>query len=187
MNYTKLYLLLFLIITISCQNSKETEIVKDDIFDVFDNGILGNINGAIELEITAYFDECGEWGGHQEKFRIYRINNKNLFVDFLLDTVDCHLSYPHPPKFIKLKTIELTEKEEKLIVSNLNILLKSSLENLDFGYGRHYQAVVYSTIFSDTTMLIQTGEMLRSHYGDAFYNLKSKLNINTEKGRINPS
>lgn len=182
------FILIILLFVVSCQNSKETEIVvESDIpAELFNDGILGNINGGVELEILARFDECGEGGGHEEKFRIYRVNNKDLFIDFLLDTVKCNPFYSLFPKFVKLKTIKLTKKEESLIVSNLSILLKNSLKN-QFLYSQYHHAIVYSTVFSDTTMLIQTGGYFQGDCEKAFRKLKSELNINTEKGRINPS
>ena len=95
--------------------------------DELQQRILGNVMGLNRLELTASFDECGEWGGHDEKFDIYR-EDKILFVEYIQDIVDCKDPYAENRKIAERKTLQLNETHEKAIVNYLNSLLEIGLK-----------------------------------------------------------
>ena len=85
---------------------------KSKFADEYQKRILGNVMGSNRLELTASFDECGEWGGHNESFDIYR-ENKILYAKYLEDIVDCKNPYEGSKMslFIKLnpKAIQIRD------------------------------------------------------------------------------
>lgn len=98
------------------------------------------------LRLYAYFDECGEFGGHREQIRIYKIKGTipgdsldTLGADFLIDTVKCA---PDNSKrlFRKTKTKILTRNDKKVLLKYMSELLENALNetwrsNAGKGYG----------------------------------------------------
>ncbi|MBG25681.1 MULTISPECIES: hypothetical protein [Croceibacter] len=131
----------------SCETSeKKTKSKSDEL----QQRILGNVMGLNRLELTASFDECGEWGGHDEKFDVYR-ENKILFAEYVEDIVDCKDPYAENRKIAERKTLRLNETHEKAIVNYLTSLLETGLKmELPFHAGTYYSAVM-----NDSTMILK--------------------------------
>ena len=118
--------------------------------DELQERILGNVMGLNRLELTASFDECGEWGGHDEKFDVYR-ENKILFAEYVEDIVDCKDPYTENRKIAERKTLRLNETHEKAIVNYLTSLLETGLKmELPF-----YAGTFYSAVMNDSTMILK--------------------------------
>ncbi|AUC79970.1 hypothetical protein CW736_11610 [Nonlabens sp. MB-3u-79] len=143
-----LFLLIISVFTGSCGTSKKKP--KSKFADEYQKRILGNVMGLNRLELNASFDECGEWGGHNESFDIYR-ENKILYAEYIEDIVDCKNPYDENRKIAERKTIRLNEKHEKAIAEYLNSLLEIGLK-MEFPYhaGSYYQAVM-----NDSTMILK--------------------------------
>ena len=143
-----LFLLIISVFAVSCVTSKKKS--KSKFADEYEKRILENVMGLNRLELTASFDECGEWGGHDEKFDIYR-ENKILFAEYVEDIVNCKDPYAENRKIAERKTIRLNETDEKAIVKYLNSLLEIGLKmELPFHAGTYYSAVM-----NDSTMILK--------------------------------
>ena len=85
------------------------------------------------LKLSAYFDECGEFGGHREQIRIYKIEGTfpgdsldTLGADFLIDTVKC-ASDNRKRIFSRMKTRILTGNDKRVILQYMGKLLVNAL------------------------------------------------------------
>lgn len=142
-----LYILIISVFTGSCRTSKKKP--KANFMDEYQKRILGNVMGLNRLELSSSFDECGEWGGHNEKFDIYR-EDKILYAKYTEDIVDCNNPYDKKRKIAESKIIELNENHEKAIVKYLKSLVDNSLKmEIPFHAGTYYQAVM-----NDSTLVL---------------------------------
>ena len=85
------------------------------------------------LKLSAYFDECGEFGGHREQMRIYKIrgtipggSSDTLGADFYVDTVKC-ASDNRKRVFVRIKSKVLTVDDKRLLLNYMGDLLKKAL------------------------------------------------------------
>ncbi len=161
-----LLLIIIAIFTISCGTSNKKP--KSNFTDEYQKRILGNVMGLNRLELTASFDDCGEWGGHNETFDIYR-ENKILYAEYVEDIVDCKNPYEENRKIAERKTIRLNEKHEKAIAEYLNSLLDIGLKmEIPFHAGSYYQAIM-----NDSTMILKYNSA-RSNWAE-YEKLKNEL------------
>lgn len=131
----------------SCETSEKK---PKSSFDQLKERILGNVMGLNRLQLTARFSECGEWGGHFEKFDIYR-ENKILLADYVEDVVDCKAPYAKHRKIAEQKTLQLNETHEKAIITYLKSLLETGLKlETPFHAGTDYRAVM-----NDSTLILR--------------------------------
>jgi hypothetical protein len=114
-------LIILLFLTISCSKTplKNTEI----------KNLLQNIKDTDTITIEAKFADCGEWGGHIERFDILRKNDNTLSVHYSRDTVNC----PDPSCFNR-RIIEewinkLSDKDQVLIINFIHELIDKSFNN----------------------------------------------------------
>ncbi|MCD8423636.1 hypothetical protein [Tenacibaculum finnmarkense] len=143
-------ILSILLISVFIGSSETSEKKTKSKSDELQQRILGNVMGLNRLELTASFDECGEWGGHDEKFDIYR-ENKILYAEYIEDIVDCKDPYSENRKIAQKDTIRLNEIHEKAIAEYLKSLLEIGLKmELPSHAGTYYQAVM-----NDSTMILK--------------------------------
>jgi len=161
-----LLLIIITVFTVSCGTSNKKP--KSKFADEYQKRILGNVMGLNRLELTASFDECGEWGGHNETFDIYR-ENKILYAEYVEDIVDCKNPYEENREIAERKTIRLNEKHEKAIAEYLNSLLEIGLKmELPYHAGSYYQAIM-----NDSTMVLKY-HSARSNWAE-YEKLKNEL------------
>jgi len=157
-----------LIISVFIASCETSEKKPKSNSDELQQRILGNVMGLNRLELTASFDECGEWGGHDEKFDIYR-ENKILFAEYIEDIVDCKDPYSQNRKIALKKIIRLNETHEKAISNYLKSLLEIGLKmELPFHAGTYYSAVM-----NDSTMILKY-HSVKSSWNE-YENLKMEL------------
>ena len=97
------------------------------------------------LKLSAYFDECGEFGGHREQMRIYKIrgtipggSSDTLGADFYVDTVKC-ASDNRKRVFVRIKSKVLTVDDKRLLLNYTGDLLKNALnEGVHSNAGKVY-------------------------------------------------
>jgi hypothetical protein len=161
-----LFILIISVFVGSCSTSKNKP--KSKLADEYQKRILGNVMGLNRLELSASFDECGEWGGHDEKFDIYR-ENKILYAEYIEDIVDCKNPYDENRKIAEKKTIQLNANHEKAIRKYLKSLLEVGLKmELPYHAGSYYQAVM-----NDSTMILKYHSVGSSW--EEYERLKSEL------------
>ncbi len=143
-------ILLILIISVFTGSCETSERKTKSNFDELQERVLGNVMGLNRLELSASFDECGEWGGHDEKFDIYR-ENKILYAEYIEDIIDCKDLYTENRKIAKKKTIRLNESQEKAIVKYLKSLLETGLKMELISHAGTY----YNAVMNDSTMILK--------------------------------
>ena len=158
-------ILLILIISVftgSCVTSKKKPTTS--FMGEYQKRILGKIMGLNRLELRSRFNECGEWGGHNEMFDIYR-EEKVLYAEYTEDEIDCNKPYSVNKKIAKRKTIRLNKKKEKAIAEYLNSLLSYGLK---MEYPTH-AGTYYQAIMNDSTLI------LKYHSSNSLWNEYKKL------------
>ena len=152
--------LIFTIFMISCCNIKS---VKDDIsksnkndkLDFFQAYDLGSSGSKTRLIIYANFDECGEWGGHTEKFEIFSKRDKEFYANYTRTKVDCNKvgELYGKPEFQRPyinKEINVGYKQKIAINDYLLSLIKSKINENFVGHaGQNFGAIK-----TDSTLVI---------------------------------
>lgn len=149
-----------LFLLISCEKKlnriqgEEVEIEKDTI-TIFDSTDLGAFGSPAKLLIYANFDECGEWGGHEETFEISTETGYNFYAIYKRTKVDCDkinelYGTPNFQQPDVSKEILLSENNIIAINNYLSTLVKSKIKERFPGHsGQRYGA-----INSDSTFVI---------------------------------
>ncbi len=150
-------LVIFLIILNSCadKNSEMKIESSTDKFIFFEPADLGAFGSKTRLIIYVKFDECGEWGGHEENFEVFSKRDKQFYVKYKRTKVDCDKvgelygkpEFQQPDKELEFK---LTEKNIIAINNYLSKLLKSKISERFPGHsGRNF-----GVMKSDSTLII---------------------------------
>jgi hypothetical protein len=108
------------------------------------------------LTLFARYNECGEFGGHTEVFRIYQSEKNEIYADYKKDTLDCKDRATR--KIIYSQTFKLDRKVQQLVIRYLGELLNQNF--IDKGFVGH-AGEYYSAISSDSSLVI-------SHYTDHY-------------------
>lgn len=77
---------------VCCQKEveKQTNATRNKAaIDFFEPADLGAFGSDVRLIIYANFDECGEWGGHKERFEIFAKKNQAFYAKYTRTKVDC--------------------------------------------------------------------------------------------------
>jgi hypothetical protein len=136
-------------------------------------GQIRNLWRTDTLTLYARFDECGEWGGHIEVFKLYSksespmTSSENLWFDYKRDSVDCSNPYENRDWTYSF-TDKLTDDDQKKVIEYIHDLLNNSIntENLPRHSGQYY-----SVFTRDSAIVI-------SNYGppvDGFQKLRTQL------------
>ena len=103
---------------------------------------FGSISDNYTLMLTGYFDDCGEFGGHEETIELIRIDRK-LSAIFTVYDKSCQNTNYAKPKILKTKTYFVEENKVPNFQEYLNKLLIKSLEYyVPFHAGRTYSATL---------------------------------------------
>ena|SRR5690606_4404549 len=157
MNKLTIFLVLFLIILNSCNEKKidtENKIIKEEII-FFEPADLGAFGSDTRFIIYAHFDECGEWGGHEESFEIFSKEDKNFYAKYLRTKVDCEklgelYGKPEFQQPLLNKEFKLTESNIIAINNYLSNLLKSKISERFPGHAGQ----TFGAMKSDSTFII---------------------------------
>jgi hypothetical protein len=148
-NFGTVLLLAFLIISCNKEESfsKNTESSFENILDHTDT-----------LSIDSRFEDCGEWGGHDEQIKIYSSDKKEI-LNYIKYKVDCgnrnHLGQIIQTKAFS-KTIILSKAQNKAIMDYINNLLKLKFIKQSFGNSGNSFSIERSD-----------GSLHISHYGSS--------------------
>jgi len=121
---------------ISCNKKTEKDNLKpksSNKVDFFEPANLGAFGSKTRLIIYAYFDECGEWGGHEESFEIFSKHDQEFYAEYTRTKVDCEkigALYGKPEfqqAYVK-KELKLENKQKVAINKYLLSLLKSKIK-----------------------------------------------------------
>ena len=164
-----------LTILIGC-NDGRTKKRPDDITrqKIKTIGQINNLWRTDTLTLFAEFDECGEWGGHSEIFKIYTksdtpmTSSADLWFDYKRDSVDCSGDPNKNRKWVFKFSGRLTNEDQKKVIKYVHNLLDNSLSNKR---PPTHSGQYYSVFNSDSTIVI-------SNYGppvEEFLSLRTRL------------
>src|SRR5690606_10452650 len=153
----KLNIIVLLILTflISC-NKNDTKIQTNiDNLNFFQPAELGAFGSKTRFIIYAYFDECGEWRGHEETFEIFSKEDKKFYARYIRTKVDCQKvgEFYGTPEFQQPNIeseFKLTENNIIEINNYLSKLLKSKISERFPGHAGQ----TFGAMKSDSTLII---------------------------------
>lgn len=137
------YILLIIFTLIFQSIFRQKIIEKESYSEYLNNHPLGSISDRYHLTLTGYFDDCGEFGGHNEIIILKRKNRK-LVATITIYEKDCHRRSGYEEiKVIEKKSYNIPEEKVSLFTNYLEKLLYRSIKNsLPFHAGRHYYATL---------------------------------------------
>jgi len=154
-------LFLLTILLIGCNNRQSRQI--------------NNLWSSDTLTLYANFDECGEWGGHIEIFKLYNksesflASDNDLWFEYKRDSVYCPVDPYKSREWIYRFTDKLTNDDQTKVIEYIHDLLNNSISNSERlrSHSGHY----YSAYTSDSTIMI-------SNFGppiEGFQRLRAQL------------
>lgn len=141
----------FIIALLGCSQDKSKNHNKSNSF--FNSLQLGERNEKLRFYITASFDECGEWGGHDEILEFFGKDN-HVYLNYKKSEVDCNkigklYGEPEFHQWIRNDTIQLTDNHKKAINTYLKTLIDSKLSEGFIGHsGRTFSALKTDSTFN---------------------------------------
>ena len=92
------------------------------------------------LSLTARFCECGEFGGHKEKIKIFNNYKNECFVRFIKDSIDleCPNDFDKNAVIIIDTIFKIDKPKQIQIVKYLNSLYKKSVANYSLDHAAEY-------------------------------------------------
>ncbi|MGI4866248.1 MAG: hypothetical protein ACRYFZ_20145 [Janthinobacterium lividum] len=129
----KLYSLSFLILItefcFACKEQNEIQLEQNETTLNIDE--LGSYDKPGNILISTTFDECGEWGGHSEKIKIYTDSNRTAYAKYVVYPFKCDSSeYYYNIKNLKPKfdtTIVLNKQKQKAITAYISRLAQAKM------------------------------------------------------------
>ncbi|TDO95610.1 hypothetical protein [Flavobacterium sp. 245] len=151
-------LIVLLLLMISCDKKQEGEKValKNKTVVFFDPLSLGASGVDANLKITAYFSECGEWGGHHEDLKIFSKegNYKDQFLNYRKTNIDCDnrdSKGRNIETVVVQKTIKLTEPNKKSLIAYMKRMIESKVQERFPGHAGDQ----FSILNADSTFVIE--------------------------------
>jgi len=136
----KKYICLILILLTGIQGFSQRKFQRSEYSKYLQNHPFGSISENYTLLLTGYFDDCGEFGGHEETIELLRIDRKLRAIVTIYDQ-SCQETNYAQPKIIESKTYLVEENKVSFFQEYLSNLLTKSLEYyLPFHAGRIYSA-----------------------------------------------
>ena len=136
----KKHICLILILLTSIQGFSQKKFQRSEYSKYLQNHHFGSISENYTLLLTGYFDDCGEFGGHEETIELVRIDRKLSAIVTIYEK-SCQDTNYAEPKIIESKTYLVEENKIPLFQEYLTKLLIKSLEHyIPFHAGRTYSA-----------------------------------------------
>ncbi len=164
---------LIVVLLVSCQGRVVQE--KTNFFDEQ----LGLTSEDPFLTIDCVFDECGEWGGHEESIKISRKGHVSFKLEYKKYSVNCdsminvfhEVGFILKPKskLVMSREIEIKEMEKQAILDFSFDMVRSKFKEEFSGHS----GIIISIRTSDSTFQIRTFGGSADHY----HNLIDKLNL----------
>ncbi len=124
----------------SFQGFSQKKIPRSEYSQYLQNHPFGSISDRYTLTLTGYFDDCGEFGGHEETIELIRIDRKLSAIVTVYDK-SCQDTNYAKPKILNTKTYPLDESKVPVFEEYLSKLLAKSLEYfVPYHAGRIYSA-----------------------------------------------
>ena len=130
-----------------------------------------------KLFLNAYFSECGEWGGHQEKMLIY-IKGEVFYLNYREFEVDCKQAMfknnrDSGQTLVFKKTLKLSDMMKTSVRDYINRLEKSKKDDEFPGHAGN----TFNASKSDSTLSIAVYDM-KQYDLDSYSQLKRELKLN---------
>jgi hypothetical protein len=138
----KKHICLLLILFVSFQVFSQKRFPKSEYRKMIEQHPFGSISDRYTLVLTAYFDDCGEFGGHEETIELIRIDKKLSAIVTIYDK-SCQDTNYAKPKILKTETYFVEESKVTNFQEYLKKLMAKSLEYyIPFHAGRSYSAIL---------------------------------------------
>ena len=153
-----IFFTIFSMLLLSCNqktDSPATIVKKKENIDFFQPADLGAFGSDTKLILYANFDECGEWGGHEESFEIFAKDDKEFYAKYKRTKVDCNeigklYGKPEFQKPYINREIKLANKQKIAINDYLSSLIKSKIrEDFPGHAGQNF-----GVIKTDSTLIL---------------------------------
>lgn len=170
---------IFLLIIFSCSKSKD-EVIFEYNFENQENRTQQNKDFSKSfnndtLVIKVVLDECGEWGGPEEKIKIFKNKNNEIFLEYSKSKFNCDSIgeyYSYKPILDYKKTIPLNEKFQNKVAQYITKLSNAKL----YEYVYSNAGSIYEISKTDSTMYINIHTENRQ-IEELYSNLKTELNL----------
>lgn len=170
--------ILLLTLMTSCQNEASIASKPEISIDFFEQELIMSSEEPI-LNIYCQFDECGEWGGHEEYIRVLKKGRTSFKLEYEKYSANCDnkvqvfdgLGYliQAQKSLVQTKEIELKDKEKQAILDFSFEMVKSKFKEDFIGHA----GIILSITNSDSTLFISTYSREVEHYIE----LIDKLNL----------
>lgn len=183
---TKLNPILFLLFTVifSCDKHNEKVIEKisnkqntEEIF-FFPKYKFGD-KKLDTLFLYVQLDDCGEWGGPKEDFKIY-VNKENSYIlnykKYIFDCDSIGKHYSLPQKLDYSRNIVLKENDKKLIRSYILNLIEQKIMEEDTDHSANYFVLKNQ---DSTLNIVLASSKIQAR--ETFMKLKTKLKLMKKK------
>jgi hypothetical protein len=138
----KKHICLILILLTSIQGFSQKKFQRSEYSKYLQNHPFGSISENYTLILTGYFDDCGEFGGHEETIELTRIDKKLTAIVTIYDK-SCQDSNYRKPKILESNSYLIEENKLHFFQEYLSKLLTKSLEYyVPFHAGRSYSATL---------------------------------------------
>ena len=138
----KKHVFLLVIFLSSFQIYSQKEYKSSEYYEMIEKHPFGSISDKYTLIISGFFDDYGEFGGHEETIELIRIEKKLSAIVTIYDMCTQETNYAKP-KVIKTETYLIDENKVLNFQVFMNELLKKSLEfSAPFHAGKVYSATL---------------------------------------------
>ncbi|WP_044200451.1 hypothetical protein [Flammeovirga sp. OC4] len=115
-------------------------LISIQAFSQIEKHPFGSITDRYILTLKGYFDDCGEFGGHEEVIELFREDQK-FKTKITIYSKSCDENNYPKPKVITSKTYIVSKNKTRYFKRYLKKLMKKSLEfDIPFHAGRKYSA-----------------------------------------------
>ena len=137
-------ILSILILILGCSTNKKSQKKSLDLDKILKSSAkkypLSFLYQADTLTLTARFCECGEFGGHKEKIKVFSNYKSEYFVKYIKDSIDinCPNDFDKNAVIIKDTLFKIDVYKQKQIVKYLDKLYKKTVNNYSLSSSNEY-------------------------------------------------
>ena len=150
----KLLLLLLGSSIVACQPGSQKDYVAD-------------LEQRDTLLIAGYFSECGEWGGHREKIKIYKQSGE-AWITYIKDSVSCSRDPNNDRRIVRNVARQATMTERSALNNYIHKVYTQEVSQPIL----HYASDFYQIKTKDTLITVEIVPW------NEFKNLTEQLDIN---------
>ena len=177
----KYLFLLLLLGLISCSEVNKHDMIISQQTPL-DIGFFPQFNSSDTLFLNVRIDDCGEWGGPEDEYRIYRDSLRRYVLDFERYKMNCDSInfYYSKQKPLELKKKIVLNETTKKVISNLFVnIMQGKIEEYNGSNG----GSIYELFTNDSTLFVRV-HSAEKQIEKQYYEFKKGLGLpeNRKKG-----